>query len=598
MKLTIGMAVYDDYDGLFFTLEALRTYHDPANFDAEIVVVDNHPDGPAAADIAHYVGSIKEVPARLVPLSEPVGTSAPRDMIFRLAQGEIVLVMDSHVIIEPGGLLALIDFFARHASPAIVSGPLLAYDRATAWTHFDMVWRAGMWGIWGVDPRGLDRSQPAFEIPAMGLGLFACQKRFWPGFHPLARGFGGEECYIHEKIRRIGGKAWCLPALRWIHRFHNQSKPTAYPNLWRDRVRNYILEFLELGRDVTEVKNHFTIEHPTLTAEEFDRLAAQCRQEWEDYLANQMTTTTSTLPPHWPTEPAGTTALPSHGKGGCGCGQPRVHFSDLRQWQEFEERRSTLSREIVEAISHFSRGCPIVVDTAANSSSAAAILANQPQKYIAISPQDPRWWWPQAAAVRGVTEVVYLKAEPLRVSVPQCDGLIVAGIQTADDLLRMLQIYRPRRRAIILGTEEWGEFGPDRSQPGLRPGLRKFVRDKPGWVVIKHLTAPPGLTVLSADPADRPSTPGIFKQIANFAKAVAEHMATGAHFVSREVLQQRLDICALCEFRTLDDQGRERCSVCGCPLVREGPIGGKAQWASEDCPLGKWPAPEFAEVNP
>lgn len=595
MKLTLGTAVYDDYDGLFFTLEALRSYHDLARYQAEIVVIDNHPDGPQAPDIKHYVGSIREVPARLVPLREPVGTSAPRDLVFRAAEGEIVLVMDCHVVIHRGGLAALLDFFEEHPEPALVSGPLLAYDRQATWTHFDPVWRGGMWGIWGTDPRGLQPHLPPFTIPAMGLGLFACQKRHWPGFHPLARGFGGEECYIHEKIRQQGGAAWCLPALRWVHRFHNQSRPTAYPNLWRDRVRNYILEFLELGRDVGEIARHFTQEHVVITQAEFDALLAECRREWEAYLTQPIPTTTSTLPPWWPSHPEGTTTAPTHAQKGCGCGRPRAHFSDVQQWHEFERKRSTIPAEILEAIGNYSSGCDIIVDTAANSSSAAAILAIHPQKYIAISPQDPRWWWPQVVAVRGATEVVYLKAEPLRVSVPECDGLIVSGVQTADDLLRILQIYRPHRRALILGTEEWAEFAPSRSGPGLRPGLRKFVRDNPGWVVVKHLPTPPGLTVLSADPADRQTTPGVFKQIANFAKAVAEHMASGAQFVPREVLQQRLDICALCEYRTLDSQGRERCSVCGCPLVREGPVGGKAQWASEDCPLGKWPAPQRQE---
>lgn len=599
MKLTLGTAVYDDYDGLFFTLEALRSYHDLARYQAEIVVIDNHPDGPQAPDIKHYVGSIREVPARLIPLREPVGTSAPRDLVFRAAEGEIVLVMDCHVVIHRGGLAALLDFFEEHPEPALVSGPLLAYDRQATWTHLDPVWRGGMWGIWGTDPRGLQPHLPPFTIPAMGLGLFACQKRHWPGFHPLARGFGGEECYIHEKIRQQGGAAWCLPALRWVHRFHNQSRPTAYPNLWRDRVRNYILEFLELGRDVGEIARHFTQEHVVITQAEFDALLAECRREWEAYLTQPIPTTTSTLPPWWPSHPEGTTTAPTHAQKGCGCGQPQVHFPTLQDWVRYERQRSALGTDLFDHLVVFTKDCPVVVDTLAHSTSGAAILSQQPRKYIAVSPQNPRWWWPQAAAVRGNTETLYVKADPRHIRVPECDCLIVSGIDQADDLLRLLELHRPTRRVMVLGTETHGEFSPDRTRPGLRPALRKFIRDNPGWVVVKHLDIHEGLTILSRDPADRPRTPGVWKQVANFARAVAEHVAAGGQSVSREVLEERLNTCALCDKRTVDDQGRDRCSVCGCYLL--GGIagaGGKAEWASQDCPLGKWPAPQTLEAVP
>lgn len=578
MKLTIGTAVYDDYDGLFFTLESLRTYHDLARYRAEIVVVDNHPDGPYAGDIQHYVGSIREVPARLVPLPEPVGTSAPRDHVFRVAEGEIVLVMDCHVVLQRGGLAALLDFFEEHPEPALVSGPLLAYDRQGLWTHFDLVWRDGMWGIWGTDPRGAEPHLPPFTIPAMGLGLFACQKRHWPGFHPLARGFGGEEGYIHEKIRQQGGAAWCLPALRWVHRFHNPARATPYPNLWQDRVRNYILEFLELGRDVMEVKHHFTQEKPVMTGEEFDALHAACRLEWEAYLAR----------------PQATTAAP--GSKGCGCGSPRVHFQDRQAWAEYERRQGPLGEELFAQLEAAAHGCGVVVDTLATSSSAAAILAAQPQKYVAVATDDPRWWWPQAVAVRGATETVYLKADPRQIRVPECDCLVVGRLDHADDLVRMLELYRPRRRVVIVGTAQAGEFSPDQTRPGLLPAVRRFVRENPGWLVTRHLEAGPGLTVLSAAPEDRPALPAAWRQVANFARAVAQHMAAGAGLVSREILEQRLNICALCDKRTVDDKGRDRCSVCGCLLVGgPGGVGGKAEWASQDCPLGKWPAPQPLE---
>src|ERR1700675_1402777 len=47
-KLTIGMATYDDYDGVYFSLQALRLYHPEILEETDFVVVDNPPDGPCA----------------------------------------------------------------------------------------------------------------------------------------------------------------------------------------------------------------------------------------------------------------------------------------------------------------------------------------------------------------------------------------------------------------------------------------------------------------------------------------------------------------------------------------------------------------------
>ena len=41
------MATYDDYDGVYFTIQSLKMYHPLVNRDdVEIIVVDNNPDSP------------------------------------------------------------------------------------------------------------------------------------------------------------------------------------------------------------------------------------------------------------------------------------------------------------------------------------------------------------------------------------------------------------------------------------------------------------------------------------------------------------------------------------------------------------------------
>jgi len=60
----------------------------------------------------------------------------------------------------------------------------------------------------------------------------------------------------------------------------------------------------------------------------------------------------------------------------------------------------------------------------------------------------------------------------------------------------------------------------------------------------------------------------IFEKAANFAKAAVKHVAAGMPKVTDEQLKIRLDVC----------------TKCGCNLKI------KASWATQDCPIKKWPA--------
>ncbi|MEM7582606.1 MAG: glycosyltransferase [Acidobacteriota bacterium] len=253
-RLTVGMATYDDYDGVYFTVQALVLNQPEIAADLEILIVDNHPEGPAAEALAGLAAGVPG--ARYLAFSE-IRSTAVRDVIFREARAPIVLCMDSHVLLSPGSLLRLTEYFEARADCAeLVHGPLLYDDHRTLSTHFEPVWSAGMYGVWATDDRGLDVDAPPFEIPMQGLGLFACRTEAWPGLNPRLRGFGGEEGYLHEKFRRSGGRALCLPFLRWIHRFQ---RPGGIPfaNLWEDRIRNYLIVHHELGLPITGLESHF-----------------------------------------------------------------------------------------------------------------------------------------------------------------------------------------------------------------------------------------------------------------------------------------------------------------------------------------------------
>lgn len=253
-KLTIGMLTYDDFDGVYFTIQSLRLHHAEAMEFCEFVIVDNNPDGKHAKAVAALTKWIRE-PVTYVPHSGSTGT-ALRNLIFEHAKTPNVLCLDSHVLLAPGALLSLIDYMTHLPEGDLLHGPMLMDDMKGFQTHMKPVWRDGMWGIWKVDERTRSPRAEPFEIPAMGMGLFACKREAWLGFNEQFRGFGGEECYIHEKFRQAGRKVLCLPFLRWLHRFPRPAG-IPYPIKWEDRVFNYLVGHAELGLDPAPVLEHF-----------------------------------------------------------------------------------------------------------------------------------------------------------------------------------------------------------------------------------------------------------------------------------------------------------------------------------------------------
>ncbi len=272
-SLTIGMATYDDYDGVYFTIQALRMYHHEVMEHVELVVIDNNPEGACAASLRALENDIENF--RYIPNAEVSGT-AVRDKLFGEAAGEFVLCMDCHVLLIPSSLARLLAYFNENPeTPDLIQGPLLADGLNRIATHFKPQWYSGMYGTWAYDERGRNPNGDPFEIPMQGLGLFACRKSAWPGFNPEFCGFGGEEGYIHEKFRQRGAPTLCLPFLRWLHRF-NRPLGVPYRNTWRDRFRNYIIGFTELQLPMNDFLAHMT---ELLGQAEVEKLLAELEKE-------------------------------------------------------------------------------------------------------------------------------------------------------------------------------------------------------------------------------------------------------------------------------------------------------------------------------
>src|ERR1051325_4564387 len=126
------MATYDDYDGVYFSAMAIRLYHPEITADTEILVIDNHPDGPCAADLQALENWIPGY--RYIPYDQAHGT-AVRDLVFREANADFVLCIDCHVMFQAGALRRLLDYFHQHpVTIDLLQGPLV-YDDLRSEAH-------------------------------------------------------------------------------------------------------------------------------------------------------------------------------------------------------------------------------------------------------------------------------------------------------------------------------------------------------------------------------------------------------------------------------------------------------------------------------
>ena len=318
--LTIGMAHHNDFHGAYFTIQDIRKElifnrrHDLLQ-KIQFLIIENDKESQHAQQLNslnYQIGNVK-----ILQFDDVVGTSATRNKIIEEATTDFVLVMDCHVLLCPvvDILDRLFTFMSYNPNTNdLYTGPLVYDNMGLFATHYNDSWGSQMWGQWGAtwdctceafkfsiinnDNRckfvsmveqkeitkceycnkefpdlkfpghernlikegynlyGKSPQDKPFEVFAQGLGLFFTRKNSWLKFNEHAKGFGGEECYIHEKYRQAGRKTICLPFLKWLHRF-GRPDGVSYPLTAENKVRNYILEFTELGLDMAPLKKHF-----------------------------------------------------------------------------------------------------------------------------------------------------------------------------------------------------------------------------------------------------------------------------------------------------------------------------------------------------
>jgi glycosyltransferase involved in cell wall biosynthesis len=250
VKLTIGLPCFGAYYEAALTLQALRLGHDLR--DVELIVVDNGEDR-ALERLAGAVG------ARYVR-EEKRGPAHAKDRVFREARGAWTLCIDSHVVLWPGAVAALIRYGEENpASVDVLHGPLVM-DDGTLIDRMENTWgtdkKVGVWaGYRSQESLPLDAAP--FDIPMHGCGLFALRTGVWCGFPEAWRGFACEEPWVAERVRRWGGRVLLHPALRWWHLFRQAEHPGPHAPLVADLARNFHIAYRELKWDPAPVVERY-----------------------------------------------------------------------------------------------------------------------------------------------------------------------------------------------------------------------------------------------------------------------------------------------------------------------------------------------------
>lgn len=600
LKLTIGMPTLDDYDGVYFTLQALRLYHADVMPQVELLVVDNNPDvrempAPGAQQkeprwtrgrvhsqmLVHLSGSLYgrtfEAAARggpgvpdlgkmtYVAMDSPRGTAVAKNKVFESASAPLVLCIDSHVLLWPGSIRRLIDWYdANPHFTGLTQGPLVYDGLDTYSTHFHDEWGTdSMWGTWasawrhhcgallaprpmpggkvgffavapgmarhhhcptcGVQfPDSLDwyrhedslrslgleevaRNLDAepFEIPACGMGAFACRKSDWLWYNANFRGFGGEEWYIHTKYRQAGRQTLCLPFLRWVHRFGRVSVPYALP--WYDKARNYVIGHAELGLSLDPVRKAF-VEKGRITA-----------AEWQ----------TLTDRPHDPPASAQPGFAPSQQPAAAVPAPPTrpVGPSTLQEWLDQADAANHPYQPNWKVVQPYLQGAAHITELGGRRRySTAMLLGARPAQYLLIDPT-PGTEMPELARLAsGQTRVGVLPEQSERVDhekwarvciAPEgkTDVLFVDTVANGQQLTAELLLYAPRvrKRIILHNTTTHAHHGEGGSE-GMMAAIRRLVQGElpnisKEWFIAAHGGTGYGMTVLSRDPTDRPAKP-------------------------------------------------------------------------------------------
>lgn len=330
----------------------------------------------------------------------------------------------------------------------------------------------------------LSHTEKPFEIPAQGLGMFAMRREAWPGFNPNTWGFGGEELWIHEKVRINGGKCVCHPLAKWYHRFP-RPEMAKYPNTTWYKARNYVVEFNELGWNLDPIKSHFV---------DGGKVASL---EWDAMSSDPLKFV------HGPTEQFQQPVMVN--------GQPAnvMKVTAESVYEKFKSLPRDLNQHM-PMLRELASECESVCEFSKRRESAAVWIVSGTKKVelhnLELQDSDLR------AAVEEAKDRVSIKADngnTLQINdIDDCDLLFFDSVHHADRLRTELSKFAASvsKFIVVRGTGNFGVTAEGGGE-GLFAAMREFVFDNPQWFVYYHTSTQYGITVLCCDPDRKPDKP-------------------------------------------------------------------------------------------
>lgn len=541
MKFSLVMPTCNDFHGVAFTLKSAQMYH--GDFIDDYVVVDNCEHGSKHSP--HVKTFTQSMGGRYFNLATCKGTACAKNEAIRQAKNDWVICLDSHVMLYDLEHLEAAIVDGKVNEKTLIHGPIMQDSGHVMATHFEPKWRGEMFGIWAFDEEKYKAGRP-FEIPGMGMGMFAVNKNFWPGFHKDFIGFGGEEMYIHDKYRQLGGKVICIPQFKWWHRF---ARPDGqgYHHTIDEKCYNYVVGWNDLGKPLGDVHDAFI------------KTGLLSESRWKEILQG------------W--KPPTDAKAASDGS----CGSCNKKKNAKLTYEQLVDTPSDIN-EHLPTIMQLAKDCPVVVGCGMREDVQEAIRAGH---QVSVHPTCKLHVHsgPEASTNCDLidNQLLFVDNDP----------------HTADQVYKELKhhVASCKRYIVLHDTKVYGEAYA--GQPGILPGVRRFQAEHPEFVVVAHYENNNGLTVLSCDPKDYPpELPSLLRRAKNFALSTAKHIANGGKLALPVVQEQRLAICTSnggrCPAgkRILESN---HCSVCGCPLHE------KVKRPLDVCPLGYWQETEEVE---
>jgi glycosyltransferase involved in cell wall biosynthesis len=174
----------------------------------EIVVIDNDPDGSAAATAARMAAA-SAVPVRYVREPRP-GISHARNTGVRHAAGRYLAFLDDDEVVEPGWLAHFLDTFRRFGADAVVGPVLPRFPREAGEVD---AYRRRVYTRDAAAPTGA----PLLRWN-IGNSIFDKARCFVGDepFLPRLGRTGGEDTVFMRQLTRRGRRlVWCAEAIAW-----------------------------------------------------------------------------------------------------------------------------------------------------------------------------------------------------------------------------------------------------------------------------------------------------------------------------------------------------------------------------------------------